>query len=258
MDEKEYGFELHQNAFEVPLDRIDANPWNPNEQDEKMFNALCQNIEEVGMVEPILISPKEDGRFQIVSGEHRFEAYKVLGFDTIPAYIRDIDDEMQKFQTIRMNVIKGRLSPQKFTSMFNDMAEKYGEELTKQMMMFVDDNAFESVYQGVKRELPQELQDKMDETKEEIKTIDDLSRVLNELFSTYGDTLDQNFMVFTYGGRTHLWVSMSESVKKKMMDDIVYKLNEQGIDINIFFNELLVQHADDIFKKVMDDNSELN
>ena len=218
--------------------------WNPNKQDEKTFNALVENIQELGMVEPILVSPKGSGEYEIVSGTHRYEACKLLGYTEIPCIVKDLDADMVKFQNVRMNVLKGKLDPVKFTKLFNEMADKYGEEMTKQMMAFVDDNAFKAVYLDIKRELPKELQEKLEEAKDEIKTVDDLSRVLNELFTKYGDTLDNDYMVFTYGGKTHLWVIMDDTVKKALVN-VCESCHASGVSVNRFFARLLSTSAVD-------------
>ena len=235
----------------LPISRVKPNTFNPNTQSEEVFNALVENIQEIGMVEPILVvpDPQSGGDYVVISGEHRLEACRVLGYETVPAIIRqEFDEDMQKFQTVRMNVLKGKLDPVKFTKLFDDMAQKYGEQMTKQMMMFVDDKAFKDVYMSVKKELPKDLQEKLEKTKDEIKTVDDLSRVLNELFSKYGDTLDQNFMVFTYQGKTQLWVRMDKDLYELMIKDVAERLKKDGGDINEWFKLLVLRGKEKAFE----------
>ena len=52
--------------------------------------------------------------------------------------------------------------------------------------------------------------------KGEIKTVDQLSNILNEMFAKYGDDLKYGFMVFEFGGKTHYWIKMNNKLKKKM------------------------------------------
>lgn len=232
----------------VPIENVMPNDWNPNVQDDKVFDALVENIMEVGMDEPLLVRQLDDDTYQLVNGEHRYEACRVLGFDEVPIIVaRDFDDDMAKFQTVRRSVLKGRLDPVKFTKLFNEMADKYGEEATKQMMQFVDDAAFDQLYIDIKKDLPKDIQEELDKKRaqSEVKTVDDLSRILNELFSKYGDTLNQNFMVFTYGGKTHLWVVMSDKLKKEV-ETTVDALKSSGLDINMFFEKLLVEHGGNV------------
>ena len=154
--------EKRREVVYLDIQKLRANEWNPNTQTESVFNALTENIQEIGMTEPVMVKPEEDGTYLIVSGHHRWEACKVLGMEEIPAYVMDdFDEDAAKFQTVRMNMLKGKLDPVKFTKLFDQMADKYGKDLTKQMMALVDEKAFQNLYVNVKKELPKELQDKM-------------------------------------------------------------------------------------------------
>lgn len=240
---------------EIPIERIKPNPWNPNTMSVDLFNALVENIMEIGMVEPVMVVPdtEVEGDYVLISGEHRWEACKALDYRTVPAIIRDkFDKDMQKFQTMRMNLIKGKLDPVRFTQLFDEMAEKYGEEMTKEMMKFVDDKAFKEVYMEVRRELPEDMQKKLDSSRKEIKTVDDLSRILNELFSKYGNTLDQNFMIFTYGGKVHLWVLLSQEFKDVLVDQMIEDFKEHDIDASRFFEILVLKYGEQTIKEMLE------
>ena len=242
---------------ELPIESIVPNEWNPNTMSTDVFNALVENIKEIGMVEPIMVVPsqKEEGKYVVISGEHRWEACKVLDYKTIPAIVREeFDEDMEKFQTVRMNVLKGKMDPVRFTQLFDEMAEKYGEEMTKELMKFVDERSFKDLYMEVRRELPKDMQDKLDSSRKEIKTVDDLSRILNELFSKYGNTLDQSFMIFTYGGKVHLWVLLSPEFRNKLVEDLIERFKDYNIDASRFFEMLVMNYGDEIFQKMVDEN----
>jgi len=235
----------------LPIESIRPSEWNPNTQTDAVFNALCENIREIGMVEPVMVKPEEDGTYVLISGEHRYEACKVLGYKEIPAFVmEDFDVDKAKFQTVRMNMLKGKLDPVRFTQLFDEMADKYGHELTKQMMGFVDEKAFEDLYISVRKELPKELQKQLDAAKDEIKNVDDLATILNELFSKYGDTLKHNFMVFTYGGKTHLWVLMTAKLRDKLLYEVVEEITGSGLDISVFFEKLL-DYSDEVINDMI-------
>lgn len=241
-------------VVEIPIEKIKPNPWNPNVMSTEVFNALVENIKEIGMVEPIMLvpDPDEEGTYLVISGEHRWEAMKLLDYKTAPSIIREeFDMDMQKFQTVRMNVLKGRMDPVKFTQLFDEMAEKYGEEMTKELMSFVDEKSFKDLYMEVKRELPKDMQDQLESSKKEIKTVDDLSRILNELFSKFGNTLDNNFMIFTYGGKVHLWVLMESDLKEFLVDDLIEDFKEFNVDASSFFRILLEKHGKDVLQDMI-------
>lgn len=239
----------------IAAELLHANEENPNKQKDVIFNKLVENIQEIGFVEPIMVRPIEDG-YEIISGHHRFEAGKIVGYSSFPCVVMDeYDKDMADFQLVRMNMLKGDLDPVKFTKLYNRMAEKYGDELVKESMALVDAKKFDQLYVRVVESLPPALQKKLESTKKEIKDIDGLSRILNQLFSTYGDTLQYNFMVLDYSKKEQLWVQMEKAMKKRVFDDLVPELTGKGININDYFNVLLVNHGMD--EKVLADAKQL-
>jgi hypothetical protein len=146
------------------------------------------------------------------------------------------DEDMQKFQNMRFNIIKGKLDPLKFTKLFNELSTRYGEDATKAMMAFVDKAAFDEVYKIVKDAIPDELKKQLEKSKAEIKTVDALAAVLNEMFAKYGNTMDKGYMVFTFGGVSHLWIIMDDEMKK-MADGLKKVSLETGKNINDVFRQ---------------------
>jgi len=236
---------------------LHANEENPNTQKDVIFNKLVENIQEAGFLEPIMVRPLEDeGQYEIVSGHHRFEAGKIVGYTEFPCIImHDFDKDMGDFQLVRMNMLKGDLDPMKFTKLYNRMAEKYGDELTKEAMALVDMKKFDKLYMTISEALPKDLQQKLEKSRTEIKDIDGLSRILNNLFATYGDTLQFNFMILDYAKKEQLWVKMEKEMKQKVFDHIVPELAGQGININDYLNVLINEHGMD--ESVLDRAKEL-
>lgn len=243
------------------VDRLVPAPWNPNKQNDKTFNNLVDNIQTTGFDEAIEIVPLDNDHADmrqkyltpeqyelavqgevfgfIVGGHHRWEAAKVLDMEVVPVVVKnEYDEDMVKFQNVRKNLLKGKLDPIKFTQLYDEMSEKYGEELVKEQMALLDERLMKELVVRVREELPPELQRKMEEAKDEIRTVDDLSRILNELFSKYGDTLEYSYMVFTFGGKTHYWVEMDKSTKKAM-DAVAGFCFDHQANINEVFSRLL-------------------
>lgn len=78
---------------EIPLDSIEANPFQPRtEFDNEALQELSDSIKELGIIQPITVSLKGD-KFQLISGERRLRASKLAGLKTIPAYVRTADDQ---------------------------------------------------------------------------------------------------------------------------------------------------------------------
>jgi ParB family chromosome partitioning protein len=82
---------------EIPLDQIERNPMQTRTRfDEQQLAELAASIAATGVVQPILVRPLPDGRFQLIAGERRWLASKIAGKPTIPAIIRQVSDEQAR------------------------------------------------------------------------------------------------------------------------------------------------------------------
>lgn len=76
----------------VPIDSIDPNPAQPRQVfEQKALEELALSIKENGLLSPIIVRKMRD-RFQLIAGERRLMAYKILGESNIPALLEDADD----------------------------------------------------------------------------------------------------------------------------------------------------------------------
>jgi len=76
----------------VPIDKIIPNPKQPRETlNPETLQELIDSIKNVGLLQPILVRPKND-LYEIIAGERRYHAAKVAGLKEIPVIIKDIDD----------------------------------------------------------------------------------------------------------------------------------------------------------------------
>lgn len=81
------------NIVEVALEDIYPNPTQPRTYfDEKALSDLAQSIKNLGVIQPITLR-KDGDKFEIISGERRFRASKIAGLETVPAYIRLVNDQ---------------------------------------------------------------------------------------------------------------------------------------------------------------------
>lgn len=216
---------------------------NPNQQDDKTFNALCESIEAEGWTVPVnAVWVENRGKYEIVSGEHRWRAAKVLGclVPVIALPADEFDQDRRDWNLVKDNILKGSLNPEKFASLYDRMVKKYDAETLQSLMGFTDNDAFKRVYRDVARALPPEMQQALEDAKDEIRTIDDLSIVLNRLFREFGETLPSNMMVFSLGGKDVLWVRAD-----KPLWSIVSKLAKEAADNGEDFAAVVL----DVFSK---------
>ena len=225
----------------VSLDKIVPNNWNANEEDEATFDALVDDVSETGFIDSLTVVPMENGTYRIIGGEHRWMAAKASGSSEVPCLIlkgeKWRDEDLQKFVTVRMNVIRGKLNPEKFARLYEEMAEKYGAEQLQKMFGFVDKRAFKKLVKGVtkaaKQSLPKELHGEMVEKAKDAKTVDDLSTIVQEMYQKYGDTVSKSYMIFTHGKQEHIYVQMDQKMRRAM-DKVILYIETAGVDINDF------------------------
>ncbi len=79
---------------EVPVSKIEANPFQPRSKfDETALQELAASIKELGIIQPITLRKVDDNKYQIIAGERRFRASKIAGLTTVPAYVREAEDD---------------------------------------------------------------------------------------------------------------------------------------------------------------------
>lgn len=200
-----------------------------NEMSADQFNMLSENVDDVGFLDPILVVPLpvsagEAQRYRIVDGEHRFEQQKLMDVPLLQCVIVDPErfpEVVQKKQTVRMNMIKGKLNPRKLAKLVTDLLEQHDvpyDEMAHELG-FTDSDAFQKLLDSARDSLPNAgMKKEFDKSRDEIKTVDDLSMVLNRLFTKYGDTLPYNFMVLDFGGKEHLWIRLESKEYKKITE----------------------------------------
>jgi len=236
---------------------MDNNAWNPNVMDQDDFNRLVAEIEEVGFIDPVQVVPMEGGQYRIIGGEHRVAAARELKLKAVPAMVlegaRWKDEDLPKLVTVRLNVLKGHLNPEKMAVLYREMAEKYGEDALQNLFAYTDEQGWEKLVSGIKQGLsktglPKEKRREFEEKAKEAKTLKDLERILNELWSSYGDTVQLSFMVFTYGRREHMYVAMDRKTRAAAKKVAAY-CKAHAKDINDVLGPALQALADVLSKQ---------
>jgi len=99
------------NIIEVALETIQVNPYQPRTYfDEDSLNELATSIRELGVIQPITVRKLGD-TYQLVSGERRFRASKLIGNKTIPAYVRTANDQEMLEMALVENIQRKNLDP---------------------------------------------------------------------------------------------------------------------------------------------------
>ena len=116
----------------IETDHIDSNPEQPRLAfDEATLEELAASIREHGVLQPILVRPLDDGRYQLIAGERRWRASKIAGRPTIPALVEDIDDDTALEISIIENLQREDISPLDEAAMYDRMIRDHGYSIRK-------------------------------------------------------------------------------------------------------------------------------
>lgn len=100
------------NIIEIELNSIEVNPFQPRTHfNEEALRELASSIKELGVIQPITVRKLEGNKFQLVSGERRYRASKLVGNKTIPAYIRIANDQEMLEMALVENIQRKDLDP---------------------------------------------------------------------------------------------------------------------------------------------------
>jgi ParB family chromosome partitioning protein len=116
----------------IALDRIEPNPTQPRTIfDESALEELSNSIREHGVLQPILVRPLGDNRYQLVAGERRWRASKKAGLVSIHALVEEIDDDTALEIAIIENLQREDLSPLEEATMYDRMIHEHGYSIRK-------------------------------------------------------------------------------------------------------------------------------
>lgn len=98
--------------YEIPLEQIDDFPNHPFQVrlDEDM-DQLVQSVKERGVITPVTLRQKEDGRYELVSGHRRRKACELAGLTTIPAEIKELDRDSAIILMVESNLQRSTILP---------------------------------------------------------------------------------------------------------------------------------------------------
>jgi ParB family chromosome partitioning protein len=118
---------------EIPVDQIDRNPFQTRaHMDEQKLEELARSIQASGVVQPILVRPLPNGRFQLIAGERRWRASQAIGKTSVPAILRQVSDEQAMEMTIVENLQRADLNPIEQARAYDRLARDF--KMTQEQM----------------------------------------------------------------------------------------------------------------------------
>ena len=124
---------------EIQVEEIEVNPFQPRTHfDQEALQELSESIKVHGIIQPITVRRLTTNQYQLISGERRFQASKLAGLKTIPAYIRSANDQqmlemalIENIQRENLNAIEIALSYQRLISECSLKQDELGDRVGK-------------------------------------------------------------------------------------------------------------------------------
>lgn len=112
---------------EVQVEDIEPNPRQPRDYfDEDDMRELVASVSEVGVLQPIVVRPLDDNRYQLIMGERRWRASQRAGLTTIPVIVRDTADEDLLREALLENIHRSELNPLEEAAAYEQLMADFG------------------------------------------------------------------------------------------------------------------------------------
>lgn len=112
--------------LEVPVDQIVPNAYQPRGHfDEEALSSLTASVRELGVLQPILVRPKENEQYELIAGERRWRAAKRAGLRAIPALVRSVTDVSSLEQALVENLHRQDLNSLEEAAAYQQLIEDF-------------------------------------------------------------------------------------------------------------------------------------
>lgn len=116
-----------QTLLEIEVEKIMANPHQPRTVfDKDALQELSQSIRENGIIQPIVIRPSMNGKYEIVAGERRFKAACLAGYQRVPCLLQEYNDEQSAQVALIENVQRENLTAIEEAEAYHTLLEMTG------------------------------------------------------------------------------------------------------------------------------------
>ena len=111
---------------EAPIGSVIPNRYQPRAHfDEEALTALADSIRELGILQPLIVRPGDDGTYELIAGERRLRAAKRAGLQAVPVIVRNIDDPTSLAHAIVENIQREDLNPLEEAAAFQQLIEDF-------------------------------------------------------------------------------------------------------------------------------------
>ncbi|NUR10120.1 MAG: ParB/RepB/Spo0J family partition protein [Nocardioidaceae bacterium] len=112
---------------ELPVGEITPNPRQPRQVfDEEAMAELVHSVREIGLLQPVVVRPRGEGRYELIMGERRWRATREAGLETIPAIVRETGDDQMLRDALLENLHRSELNPLEEAAAYQQLLDDFG------------------------------------------------------------------------------------------------------------------------------------
>lgn len=112
---------------EVPIDALEANVRQPRERfDEGPLQELAQSIREVGIIQPLIVRPLSEGKYEVIAGERRLRAARIAGLTSVPVVVRSASPESTLEIALIENIQREDIGPIECAKAYRRLIDEFG------------------------------------------------------------------------------------------------------------------------------------
>ncbi len=124
---------------DLPVDLVQRGIYQPRrDMDSDALEELAESIRQQGVMQPIIVRPIDEGRYEIIAGERRWRATQIAGLDRVPAIIREVPDEaavamalIENIQREDLNAMEEAMALQRLQDEFDLTQQQVAEAVGK-------------------------------------------------------------------------------------------------------------------------------
>jgi len=129
--------EKEEAIFEIPVEKIRSNPYQPrNIFDEQSLEELVNSIKEYGIIQPLIVNKISEDEYELIAGERRLRAAKILKLEKIPAIIRSAETSQKLELSLIENIQRKDLNPMERARAYQRLIDEFNfiqEEVAKKI-----------------------------------------------------------------------------------------------------------------------------
>lgn len=112
---------------ELPIMSIEPNQYQPRERfGDEALDALVESVRDLGVLQPVLVRRTGSATYELIAGERRWRAAKRLGLETIPAVVRDVENQASLEQALVENLVREELTPMEEATAYQQLVDDFG------------------------------------------------------------------------------------------------------------------------------------